>query len=54
MKYTVEITEIRKKQIIVNADFQEQALNIAEEVYHNGDEVLNVDNVEESIFEIIE
>lgn len=53
MKYTVEITETLQKQIIVNTDSEEDAIAMAEELYHNGDEVLYAEDLKETKFEIV-
>lgn len=54
MKYIIEITETLQKQIIVNADSEHDAMVMAEELYYNGDEVLNAEDLKETQFEIIE
>lgn len=51
--YTVEITEVLQKQIKVKASSQEQARELAKELYHNGDEILIAEDLKETDFEVI-
>ena len=54
MKFTVEITEILQKQVIINAETAEKAREIAKDLYHNGDEVLYAEDLKEVTIEVLE
>ena len=51
---TVIIREIREKQIIVDTDSIEDALDTAEYMYSEGNFVLNNDDFEDVEFEVLE
>lgn len=53
MKYTIEITEVLQKKVIVNADNKSKAIEIAKDVYYSGQEVLMPEDLKETTFEII-
>ena len=53
MRYIVEITETLQKRIIVNADNEEEAQEMAEEIYYTGKEVLKAEDLIETEIEVI-
>lgn len=53
MRYIVEIEEILQKVITVNANNEEEAEDMAKDLYYNGDEVLYTEDLKETNFRII-
>ena len=53
-KYTIEITEILQKQIVIYAEDIEEAILKAEELYQNQDIVLDDTNYIETKFEALD
>lgn len=53
MKYIVEIEEILQKQITIIADNEEEAKQIADELYHDCVIVLYPEDLKETNFKII-
>lgn len=53
MRYIVEITETLQKQIIVNAEDESKAIEMAKDIYYSEQEVLTAENYIDTKFEII-
>ena len=53
MRYIVEITETLQKQIIVNAEDESKAIEMAKDIYYSEQEVLTAENYIKTEFEII-
>lgn len=53
MEYIVEIEEILQKRIRVIADSEEEAIEMARDLYHTNEEVLYPEDLKETNFEII-
>lgn len=51
--YTVEITEVLQKQIKVEAESEEQAIEIAKDLYYSGEEVLYPEDLKETTFFLV-
>lgn len=53
MVYTIEIEEILQKQIKIKADSQEEALDMARDLYINEDEILTAEDLKETNYKVI-
>ncbi|MBQ4528309.1 MAG: DpnD/PcfM family protein [Clostridia bacterium] len=54
MKFKVDISEILKATIDIEADNENEAIGMAKQMYNNSDIVLSADNFEDVKFTIME